>query len=108
MVVVPPETFMVTTFWPYWGATLRLQFGGAHVAVTMLVPPVLAVKVSEFGGGAVLVLLVVAARVPTPAGIEDHVKMGAMLVPLLSSTSAIRFCVLVGERLKTVLELAAS
>jgi hypothetical protein len=74
----------------------------------MLVPPVLAVKVCEFGGGAVLVVLVVAARVPTPAGTEDHVKTGAMLVPLLSSTSAIRFWVLVGERLKTVLELAAS
>jgi len=108
VVVVPPETFMVTIFWPYCGGTLRLQVGGAHVAVTMLVPPVLAVKVSELGGGAVLVVLVVAARVPTLAGTGDHVKIGAMLVPLVSSTSAIRFCVLVGERLKTVLELAAS
>jgi hypothetical protein len=85
-----------------------LQFGGLHVAVTILVPPVLAVKVSPFGGAVVVLVLVVAATVPTPAGTDVHVKIDVMLVPLVSSTSAIRFCVLVGERLKTVLELAAS
>jgi hypothetical protein len=45
VVVVPPETFTVTRFCPYCGATLRLQFGVLHVAVMVVVPPVLAVTV---------------------------------------------------------------
>jgi hypothetical protein len=85
-----------------------LQFGVLHEAVTVLVPPVLAVNVCEFDGTVAPVLLVVAANVPTPAGVDDQVKTGAMLVPLVSSTSATKFCVLVGERLKMVLELLAS
>ena len=87
---------------------MRLHCGVLHEAVTMLVPPVLAVKVSELGGTVVPVVLVVGATVPTPAGIDDQVKIGAMLVPLVSSTSAMRFCVFVGARLKTVFELLAS
>ena len=108
MVEVPPDTLTVTMFCPYCAPTLRLQLGGLHVAVMMVVPPVLAVTVSPLGGAVVVPVLVVAATDATPAGTELHVKVGVMLVPLVSRTSATNPCVPAGARLKVVFELFAS
>src|SRR5271169_832238 len=82
---------------------LRLQLGVAQVAVTMVVPAVLAVTSDEL-------VLVLVPRVTgaTPAGTELQARLGRIETPLESMTSATRFWVFVGARLNVVLVLAAS
>ena len=103
MVVVPPDTFTVARFWEYCGLILRLQFGVAQVAVTVAVPPVLAVIVAEL-----VVVLVPRVTAATPDGTEAHARAGRMETPLESITSATTLCVAAGARLNVVFELLAS
>jgi hypothetical protein len=46
--------------------------------------------------------------VELPAGTEAQVRIGAMVTPLVSRTSAVRACVPAGARVKDVFDPAAS
>ena len=101
VVVEVPVVVTVTTFWPYWGLTFRLQSGVLQVAVMMAVPEAPAVTVA-------VTAPVVPVTVELPIGLDAQVRRGATETPLVSSTSAVRDCVPAGERVKDVLEPAAS
>jgi hypothetical protein len=101
VVAVLPIVVTVTTFWPYWGPTFRLQSGVLQVAVMMAVPEAPAVTVAVTAPLAPVTL-------ELPDGLEDQFNRGTMETPLVSTTSAVSDCVPAGARVNEVFELAAS